>query len=297
MSGHTVVVRKLLPASREEVFDAWLDSDGMQRWMCPGTATSSEVTMEPRVGGRFRILMKAPEATYDHTGEFRVLDRPSKLQFTWRSPKTDDQETLVTVELHERGSKCELVLTHERIPREEAAREHEQGWGGIVDKLGNYLVQDRRSATDDFRLAYEFVAPADKVYQQFATQAGVRNWWTIFCEMEERVGGRASFRFPSSDFFAVARITRLDPGRAVEWEVTDSKHPANSGFVDLQDWVGTRIGFEMEPITPERTALRLTHYGLAPKECFGGCASAWAFFLNQSLRGYLEAGAGQPHTK
>ena len=75
MSGHTVVIRKLLPASREEVFDAWLDNEGMQQWMCPGTATSSEVTLEPRVGGRFRILMKAPEATYDHTGEFRVLDR------------------------------------------------------------------------------------------------------------------------------------------------------------------------------------------------------------------------------
>jgi hypothetical protein len=40
-------------------------------------------------------------------------------QFTWVSPATDNQERLVTVELHERGPKCQFVLTHERIPREE----------------------------------------------------------------------------------------------------------------------------------------------------------------------------------
>jgi len=297
MSDQTVVVRKILPASREEVFDAWLDSEGMRQWMCPGPVTSSEVTLDPRVGGRFRILMKSPKTDYDHTGEFRVLDRPSKLQFTWVSAGTDNRETLVTVELHERGTQCELVLTHERFPREEAVSQHKQGWSEIVDKLGAYLAQERRTKPDDFRLAYEFAAPVEKVYRQFATQAGVRNWWTIHCEMDEQVGGRASFRFPSSDFYAIARITRLDPGRAVEWEVIDSKHPANSGFVDLNDWVGTRIGFEMEAIAPERTALRFAHHGLALKECLGVCSSAWAFFLNQSLRGYLEGGAGQPHTK
>ena len=297
MSGQTIVVTKLLSASREEVFDAWLDSDGMRQWMCPGLVETAEVTLDPRVGGRFRILMKSPKANYDHTGEFRVLDRPSKLQFTWISPGTDNQETLVTIELHERGSKCELVLTHERIPRADAAAEHQQGWSDIVDKLDGYLVEQRRATSDDFRLAYEFHAPVDKVYRQFATQDGVRNWWTLHCEMDERVGGQASFRFPSSDFYAVTRITRLDPGRAVEWEVIDSKHPANSGFIDLHDWIGTRISFEMESLAPDRTALRLMHSGLAPKECFGACSSAWAFFLNQSLRGYLEAGAGHPHTK
>jgi uncharacterized protein YndB with AHSA1/START domain len=324
MSEQTVVVRKILPASREEVYDAWLDCEGMRQWMCPGPVTSAEVTLEPRVGGRLRILMKAPKSDYDHTGEFRVLDRPSKLQFTWVSPGTDHQETLVTVELHERGTQCELVLTHERFPREEAARQHEEGWGQIADKLGDYLAQSaqdaaasscgsvktppprsvvrvfterRRTKPDDFRLAYEFDAPVDKVYQQFATEAGVRNWWTIYCEMEERVGGQASFRFPSSDFYAIVRITRLDPGRAVEWEVLDSKHPAKSGFVDLNDWVGTRIGFDMQPTASERTALRFTHSGLALKECLEVCSSAWAFFLNQSLRAYLEGGAGQPHTK
>src|SRR5882762_7581741 len=171
MSDQTVVVRKMLPASCEEVFDAWFDSEGMRQWMCPGPVTSSEVTLEPRVGGRFRILMKSPNADFDHTGEFRVVDRPSKLQFTWVSSGTDHKETLVTVEWHERVAQCELILTHEGIPREDAVSQHKQGWTDIVDKLDGYLLQKRQTKPDDFRLAYEFAASVEKVYQQFATQA------------------------------------------------------------------------------------------------------------------------------
>ena len=33
MSGQTVIIRRVLPASCEEVFDAWLDAVGMREWM------------------------------------------------------------------------------------------------------------------------------------------------------------------------------------------------------------------------------------------------------------------------
>jgi uncharacterized protein YndB with AHSA1/START domain len=99
MNSQTVTIRKMLAASCEEVFDAWLDAAGMREWMCPGPVTSCEVTLEPRVGGRFRIVMTAPEVKFMNTGEFRVLDRPAKLQFTRASSRWAYRETLVTVEL------------------------------------------------------------------------------------------------------------------------------------------------------------------------------------------------------
>src|SRR5207237_6295894 len=74
------------------------------------------------------------------------------------SPGTDHQETLVTGEPREHGSKRELVLTHERFPRVEAARKHERGWGQIAGKLAKYLVEGHRPKPNDFRLAYEFAA-------------------------------------------------------------------------------------------------------------------------------------------
>lgn len=140
MNGQTVTIRKLLPASPEEVFDAWLDAEGMRAWMCPGPVTHSEVALEPRVGGRFRIVMTAPGAEFVNTGEFRVLERPARLQFTWVSSRWAYEETLVTVDLHRREAHCELVLTHQRFPAGHSAEQLEKGWMQMLEKLAGYLT-------------------------------------------------------------------------------------------------------------------------------------------------------------
>lgn len=54
-SQRKVIVHRTLPARPEKVFAAWLDPEGMREWMAPsGTAA---VTLDGRVGGRFRIVM------------------------------------------------------------------------------------------------------------------------------------------------------------------------------------------------------------------------------------------------
>jgi uncharacterized protein YndB with AHSA1/START domain len=143
MSNPVVIVGRTLPASCEEVFDAWLDAEGMREWMCPGPVTQSEVSLEPRVGGRIRIVMKAPGFNVVNTGEFREIDRPTKLQFAWVSTRWGPEETLVTIEFHARGPHCEIVLTHERFPDGYSQLELRNGWSQIVTKLGSTLAQRR----------------------------------------------------------------------------------------------------------------------------------------------------------
>jgi len=63
------------------------------------------------------------------------------LKFTWNASRMGNVETLVTVELFPRGGDCELVLTHERVPQSHPTGELQQGWGHILDKLGNHLVR------------------------------------------------------------------------------------------------------------------------------------------------------------
>lgn len=139
MNDQTVTVRKILPASCEEVFDAWLDAEGMREWMRPGSATNCAVTLEPRVGGHFRIVMTSSDAEIVNWGEILILERPSKLQFTWISPRWDHQETLVTLELRQTGAQCQLVLTHERFPVEHSSNQLVGGWNQILEKLGSVL--------------------------------------------------------------------------------------------------------------------------------------------------------------
>ena len=93
-----------------------------------------------RVGGRFRIVMTGPGVEVVNAGEFRVLDRPSKLVFTWVSSRWGEQETLVTIELQARADECELVLTHKRFPVGHSVEELLGGWGQILEKMGGHLA-------------------------------------------------------------------------------------------------------------------------------------------------------------
>jgi uncharacterized protein YndB with AHSA1/START domain len=139
--GHTLTVRKLLPASRDEVFAAWTDAESMSAWMAPMPGGMARCSLDVRVGGSYRIDMVAGDAKYEHTGKYLVVDRPRKLSFTWVSAGTNHTESVVTIELSERGRQTELVLTHDRLPTAESVTPHSDGWTAILEKLGQRLAR------------------------------------------------------------------------------------------------------------------------------------------------------------
>lgn len=134
-----LVVRRVLRVPRERVFAAWLDPALMTRWMCPGDTKSASVELDPRVGGKFRIVMHHGRGDAEHWGEFLAIEPPARLSFTWISASTLRQPTLVTVELFERGVETELVLTHRRLPPDKVEA-HRKGWTDIVAKLEEVLA-------------------------------------------------------------------------------------------------------------------------------------------------------------
>ena len=138
-----LVIRRIIPATREEVFGAWTDPESLRHWMCPGDILEAEAQLDVRVGGAYRILMKGKDKAYEHTGMYQVVDPPARLVFTWISAGTDHQATLVSVELVERVGGTELVLTHERFPGGEARDRHQRGWGQIADKLAGFFARSK----------------------------------------------------------------------------------------------------------------------------------------------------------
>lgn len=135
----TVRISKIMPAPREDVFNAWLNAEGMRHWMCPGDIKKTDTEIDARVGGKFRIAMHGEENTYVMTGEYVEIDPPRRIAFTWVS-HTAVAGSLVTLELHDRGEETELVLTHERLPSADIAAQHEGGWTSILEKLAGRLA-------------------------------------------------------------------------------------------------------------------------------------------------------------
>src|SRR3954466_1137155 len=103
-SGETLVVRRLIPAPRERVFAAWLDPASLAQWMRPGGVTEAAVEVDPKVGGKFRIVMIEGPKHYEHTGEYLVIKPPERLEFTWISQATNLKQTVVTIAFLERDA-------------------------------------------------------------------------------------------------------------------------------------------------------------------------------------------------
>jgi uncharacterized protein YndB with AHSA1/START domain len=137
-------LQRLLPASPQEVFNAWIDPESLRQWFCPETQSLTSVELDVQVGGHFRIVMRDETKDFVHTGTYREIDPPQRLVFTWRSSGTYDQETLVTVELHAQGKMTALELTHALLPDGDAVEKHERGWQSILEKLARHLRTDRQ---------------------------------------------------------------------------------------------------------------------------------------------------------
>jgi uncharacterized protein YndB with AHSA1/START domain len=139
-SAHALSLTRILPAGRQEVFDAWTTAASVQQWMCPEAVSIPLVELDVRVGGVFRVDMLIDGAVVTHTGVYHAVAPPEKLVFTWTSPNTLRGETLVTVILHALGDdRTELQLTQTLLLTEDTTRQHARGWTQILDHLTTYL--------------------------------------------------------------------------------------------------------------------------------------------------------------
>lgn len=140
-SSDKVVIRRILPASREQVFAAWTDAESIRNWMCPSDSHTAEASLDPRLGGAYRIVMRDGAGSYEHTGEYLVFEPPSRLVFTWIAKSTGGQPSIVTVELHPHPEGCELILTHGPLPDGDVRSRYRGGWGYIADRLAAHLTK------------------------------------------------------------------------------------------------------------------------------------------------------------
>lgn len=139
-AGLAIEIRRTLPHPRESVFAAWTDPRALTRWFAPTDDYRVVVpVLELKAGGRYTIEMHHSGGNvHSATGNYRVVDRPGKLEFTWRwDGEPIEAETLVTVEFLDRGASTEVILKHERFASEEARDAHDKGWVGCLGRFEN----------------------------------------------------------------------------------------------------------------------------------------------------------------
>lgn len=144
--GETLVVRKTIQASPERLFAAWTEPDQLRAWWGPEGVICIAAELDLRPGGRYRIGNQLPDQRVLWiVGEFEVVERPSRLVYTWRVEGVSETAERVTVEFETvefepRGTATEVIVTHERIPSRELRDQHQHGWQGCLAALAKYVL-------------------------------------------------------------------------------------------------------------------------------------------------------------
>ncbi|PPJ42566.1 MULTISPECIES: SRPBCC family protein [unclassified Pseudoxanthomonas] len=135
-----ITVQRRFSAPAERVFDAWLTPRLLGQWMFgPGVRDEKvlRLDVDPRVGGRFSMLVERDGTRIDHVGEYLVIDRPHRLSFTWGIAGQSDQDgSRVDIVISPVPTGCVLHLAH-TLPRAWAdyARRTQQGWAHMLEAL------------------------------------------------------------------------------------------------------------------------------------------------------------------
>lgn len=141
--GLRLHLEKVLPAAPRRVFDACVQPSRLAEWWGPAGFSAPEITLDVRRGGAYRITMQPPDGGAFHLrGEFRRVDPPRHLEYTfeWEEPDPDDRQTVVELSFLDHPDGTKLVLDHGPFATEARHALHEAGWSDALERLEQTLA-------------------------------------------------------------------------------------------------------------------------------------------------------------
>ena len=185
----------------------------MKRWFAPTGFTVPQAKVEPRVGGPFEVLMRAPDGVehwargkFVEVKEFNrlVLDllvEDAKGHALFRAYTEADFADVLG------GTRIDVTQTYAVIDPEAAwmAEGAPQGWAQTLDKLSAEVTHmwlagaaERSVVHAVFSLERTYDSPVDRVYRALSDEAAKAKWFggdngqwrQIERKMDFRVGGR-----------------------------------------------------------------------------------------------------------
>ena len=119
MAAHTIRLHRVLRATPEKVYRAFLDGDAMTKWLPPNGFTGKVHHMDAKVGGTFKMSFTNFSTGNSHSfgGTYLELMPGERLRYT---DKFDDPnlpgEMHVTVNLRKVSVGTDLSIVQEGIP-------------------------------------------------------------------------------------------------------------------------------------------------------------------------------------
>jgi uncharacterized protein YndB with AHSA1/START domain len=137
-------IERTFRAPIEKVFDAWTNADVLRRWLHASPSWETPVAeVDLRVGGRIRIVMCDPASGAQHGagGEYRLIERPHRLVFSWTFDDQPENRQLIELDFSERAGVTEVVMINSGIATEPRWADQQRGWHACYDNLERALAR------------------------------------------------------------------------------------------------------------------------------------------------------------
>jgi uncharacterized protein YndB with AHSA1/START domain len=142
-----LTVCRTIPATPDEVFDAWLDVE-KGRLAQPGSEGAAPGHGGPWIGASRAIVNATVDGLFYHSvhhagrewahyGRFLRLDRGQCIEHTWVSEATRGIESIVTLTLDAQSKGTLVTLRHAQLPDDDMGRQHEEGWTFVLQALAD----------------------------------------------------------------------------------------------------------------------------------------------------------------
>jgi uncharacterized protein YndB with AHSA1/START domain len=142
-------ITRIFDAPPARVFDAWLIGEEWQAWIGPEGVHCEVPLFEPRIGGRYRMIMRMSDGrVIPVAGVFKIIEAPRSFAFTWGWEGDEERQSLITITLNDMGGKTELTLRQEGLGTVENRDAHGMGWNSALDKLVGHLAAGEPQPTD-----------------------------------------------------------------------------------------------------------------------------------------------------
>jgi uncharacterized protein YndB with AHSA1/START domain len=146
----SVNLKERFDVSPEMLFDYWTAPGLARKWLFVGPSshiTEIEMHLVPR--GRFKVLevdtdredpadTEQASKTFNHFGEYHVIEKPGLLEFTLSSPQHFAAETSVLVKIEAEPGGCRMELIQTGVDRETV----EKWWKMMFENLRNVMRRD-----------------------------------------------------------------------------------------------------------------------------------------------------------
>ena len=146
---NTIKLHRVLRATPERVYRAFLDADAMVKWLPPNGFTGKVHQMEAKVGGGYKMSFTnfATGSSHSFGGTYLELTTHERIRYTNRFDNPDlPGEMKTTITLKQVSCGTELNVTQEEIPAMIPVEACYLGWQeslGLLAKLVEAEIPDQ----------------------------------------------------------------------------------------------------------------------------------------------------------